>query len=120
MAVSAMRLAFPKTSRSAKGFHDECGFAEPAIFVERAPRDFGIRAAQIDRRESRSCGWIIHFAVRARLSQRGLGMALAADRDIAACRDCAEIHYVAGARRHLLARAHGQNVLLSRTVAHFA
>src|SRR4029077_6964515 len=85
MAVSAMRLAFPETSRAAKRFRDKCGFPKTAIFVECAPGDFGIRAAQIDRRESRSCGWIIHFTVRTWLTKGGLRVALTADGDIPAC-----------------------------------
>src|SRR5579872_3248724 len=99
MAVAAVRLASPEAGGASKCLHDECGFAEPAINVERTSGDFGIRAAQISWWKSRLRGLVIHFAVRAGLTQRGLGMALAADGDISACLDGTEIHHVSeGAR----------------------
>src|SRR5260370_965156 len=92
VTVPAMRLSLAEAGCTPECFHDEGCFAKPSVFIESAPREIAIRLAQVGRVERYALSGIIDLAIRPRLMQRGLCVALTANRDILARPDPVEVN----------------------------
>src|SRR6185312_5691784 len=93
VATGALRRSFAEAGGSSERFGNKSGLAEPAVFVECAPRELVVRPdLKCSGETSAFCG-IVHFASRSHFTDRRLAVALGADPDGLAITDLREIDW---------------------------